>query len=314
MSRLPRTRTELLQGRLALGGKPLDLADYATTGLRMGVVAPSGAGKTNVGCLVAEQLSEQGWVSVLIDAEGELESLYGNAVTGPEDLRERLIRRDRPIVVVSVADAREFLAYGRVLLEVADQRRDPILLVLDESQLFSSARSRRGEIGEATDLINDIFQRGRKRSLDVVVTAHRYTGSLHRSIFGNLGITLIGAQSDPTVWAALAPRFRGTKIEFGALASLAPGQFFMFSQRGVEKVTTPMATALARVAKKATVVARTLPSTFAEWDRAVAAIPTPRLAALTPAVVTLLCTVSGLSAHQVLSGKRALEDELQVRA
>lgn len=313
MSRLPRVRSELIEGNLTLGGKPLALAEYATTGLRMGVVAPSGAGKTNVGCLVAEQLADQGWVSVLVDAEGELEALYGDAVAGPDELRTRLTKRDQPILVVSVTDAAEFLEYGRVVLDVADKRREPILLVLDESQLFSSARSRRGEIGEATDLINDIVQRGRKRSLDVVVTAHRYTGSLHRSIFGNLGITLIGAQSDPTAWAALAPRFRGTKIEFGSLASLSPGQFFMFSSRGVEKVTTPMATALARVAPKAKVLPRTLPTTFAEWDRAVAGIPTPRLARLSAPLVGLLSTVAGLSAAQVVAGQRALDDELQAR-
>ncbi|MHB8564153.1 MAG: hypothetical protein ACYDDA_09475 [Acidiferrobacteraceae bacterium] len=85
-------RNELLNATLHLGGAALDLSDYATTGLRAIAVGPSGTGKSNAGFLMAEQLAAQGWVSVLIDPEGEIESLYGQAVDNPDDLRDRLIR------------------------------------------------------------------------------------------------------------------------------------------------------------------------------------------------------------------------------
>ena len=59
-------RDEMLTAQLDLGGAPIDLAEYATTGLLAVAVGPRGMGKTNAGLLMAEQLAAQGWVSVLI--------------------------------------------------------------------------------------------------------------------------------------------------------------------------------------------------------------------------------------------------------
>ncbi len=55
---------------------------------------------------MGEQLAAQGWVSVLIDPENELEALYGDAVAGPDALRRTLASRDTPIVVVNAATPR----------------------------------------------------------------------------------------------------------------------------------------------------------------------------------------------------------------
>ena len=93
-------RTEMLGATLNLGGQPIDLSEYATTGLMALAVGPRGYGKTNAGILMAEQLSTQGWVSVVIDPENELESVYGAAVADADELRERLTLRDTPIVLV----------------------------------------------------------------------------------------------------------------------------------------------------------------------------------------------------------------------
>jgi ABC-type cobalamin transport system ATPase subunit len=68
-------RQEMLTATLNLGGAPISLADYATTGLAAVAVGPRGCGKTNACLLMAEQLSEQGWVAVLIDPESELDAL-----------------------------------------------------------------------------------------------------------------------------------------------------------------------------------------------------------------------------------------------
>ena len=91
-------RDEMLTAQLDLGGAPIDLAEYATTGLLAVAVGPRGMGKTNAGLLMAEQLAAQGWVSVLIDPESEMESLYGAAVRDAEHLGALLASREQAIV------------------------------------------------------------------------------------------------------------------------------------------------------------------------------------------------------------------------
>jgi hypothetical protein len=313
MSRSVIQRDELVGALLDFGSTAVDLSEYATSGLRIVTVGPSGIGKTNAGLLIAEQLAEQGWICVLIDPEGEIASMYGEAVASAGDLRECLQKRDRPFIVVSAADASEFIPYGRAILEAADKYRKPIFLMIDEGQVFSAPKKRKGDIGEAADIVNQFAERGRKRAVDLFLTATRFTGSLHRSIFSNKNLSLIGCQEDPTAWASLAPQFRSSKIEFNDLAALATGEFFCFSRRGVEKIRMPMAEALQRVAPKAKSIRPRLPSTFSQWDRAMREMPSPRLRALTDPVVSLLGAVAGLSPQQMLSGQRALQDELEAR-
>lgn len=305
-------RREMEGALLHLGGQPIDLTDYATTGLLAVAVGPRGFGKTNAGLLIAEQLSEMGWVCVLVDPESELGALYGEAVEGPEELGELLASRKRKIVVVEARDADEFIPYGRALLDAAEEHRKPVLVMIDEGQLFSASKKK--DIAEAADIINQIAERGRKRALDLFITAHRYTSSLHRAVFANKNLTLVGAQEDPTAWSVLAPQFRASKIAFSDLNALAPGEFISFSRRGVEKVRMPMAEALRRVAPKAKSPKRSLPTTFSQWHRAMREITDARLAALTDPVIGLLSTVAGLTAQQVLAGNRALQDEMEARA
>ncbi len=314
MSRGVIRRKELEEAVLDFGSIAIDLDDYATTGLRTVAIGPSGIGKTNAGLVVGEQLADQGWTSVLLDPEGEIASMYGDPVEDVDELGERLKKRDQKIVVVSAVNATEFIPYGRKILEAADEYRKPIFVMIDEGQVFSAPRKRQKDLGEASDILNEFAERGRKRALDLFLTAHRFTGSLNRSIFANKNLTLIGQQQDPTAWSALAPQFRSSKIEFGDLAALAPGEFFCFSRRGVEKLRMPMAEALKRVAPKAKPIRPKLPSTFSQWDRAMREIPTKRLQALDDPVVKLLSAVAGLSPQQALSGGRALADELEGRA
>ena len=306
-------RDEMIGATLNLGGTPISLDDYATTGLLAAAIAPRGMGKTSAGLLMAEQLSAQGWVSVLVDPENELESLYGDAVSDPDALRNALKARDCPIIVVNAKDAGEFVPFGEAILDAADQHRKPICAMIDEGQLFSASRRRGNGMGEAADIINEFAERGRKRALDLFITALRYTGTLQRTLFANKNLTLIGLQEDPTAWSALAPQFKASRIEFADLNALAPGEFMCLSRRGVEKVRMPMAAALKPVAPKAKPVAKTLPATFNQWTRAMSAIPPERLVALSEDVVGLLSTVAELSPQQILAGQAALQDELEAR-
>lgn len=314
MSRAIFRRDEFLTAGLDFGSTALDLADYATTGLRVVTVGPSGIGKTNAGLLIAEQLAAQGWVSVLMDPEGEIEALYGDAVADVDELRLRLVRRDQPFVVIRVRNASEFIPYAQAVMDTVDEQRKPVFLMIDESQIFSASRKRSNNIGEASDLVNDFVQRGRKRALDLYLSAHRFSGSLHRVIFALKNLTFVGRQEDPTAWSSLAPQFRGAGIGFADLAALAPGEFFCFSRRGCEKVVMPMAAALQAVAPKATVVRPALPATFSQWDRALRAIPADRLRALSGPVAPLLGAITGLTSTQLAAGTRALHDELEACA
>lgn len=314
MARAIVKRTEMMDAVLDLGGAPIELADYATTGLLGLAVAPRGNGKTNAGLLIGEQLAAQGWVSVLVDPEDELASLYGDPVADEEELADRLDARDTPIVVVAAKTAHEFLPYGRVILEAADRHRKPLYVFIDEGPLFSASKKRKDGVGEAADIIGQFAERGRKRALDLVITAHRYTGTIHRTLFSNKNLTLVGCQEDPTAWSNLAQQFRASGIDYKDLNALAPAEFICFSRRGVEKVKMPMAEALKKVAPKARVIKRTLPATFSQWDRTMRAIPTGRLQALTDPVAQLLGSIAGLSTQQMLGGARALGDELESRA
>ena len=306
-------RTEMLNARLHLGGAPIDLSQYATTGLLALAIGPKGVGKTNAGLLIAEQLSEQGWVSVLIDPESELESMYGDALSDSSALLSALEHREQKIVVVNAQNAQEFVPYGRAILEAAETHRKPTFVMLDEGQLFSAARKRRDGIGEAADIIADFAERGRKRALDLFITAQRYTGTLQRTLFANSGLALIGAQSDPTAWSALAPQFRTAKIEYSDLQALAPGEFLCVGRHGISKIRMPMAKALEAVAPRAKPVTKTLPSNYREWTRAIAAIPTARLEDLTDDAVALLGQIAELTPAQMAAGHAALQDELDVR-
>ena len=82
-------RTEMVGASLNLGGQPLDLTEYSTTGLMALAVGPRGFGKTNSGLLMAEQLSEQGWVSILIVIRNTPNNLTENFLVFAKIMRER---------------------------------------------------------------------------------------------------------------------------------------------------------------------------------------------------------------------------------
>lgn len=307
-------REELLTASLDFGSTSIDLADYATTGLRVVAVGPSGIGKTCSGLVIAEQLSTQGWVSVLIDPEGELASLYPGLVDTPDALQVALEKRTPPIVVAPARTAAAFVPFAERLLAVVDQRRQPVFVMLDEGQLFSTSRRTKGAGREASDLVNEFMQRGRKRALDVCLTAFRFSDSLHRAVFTNRNLTLIGRQEDAAAWSALAPHFKGSGVTYADTAALGTGEFFCFSRRGVEKVQMPLAIAMRSVALAATSLRPLRPTTFAQWDAAMGEIPVDRLRALDGAAIALLAEIAGVTASQLSAGTRALEDELATRA
>jgi hypothetical protein len=295
-------------------GVVVELSDYATTGLRAIATGPSGSGKTNAGLVIAEQLAAQGWQVVLMDPEGELAALYPEKILSkPEMLIGHVERREAPAIAVApVRHAGAFIPYAELLLDVVDRVRKPTFILIDEGQVFStSRRGKRESIAEATALVNEFLERGRRRALDVFLSAHRFAGTLHRSVFANKNVTLVGRQEDPTPWSMVAPLFGGSGITYPDTAALAPGEFFLLSRRGVEKVALPMSARLRAVAPQATAVRQNRPLTWAQWDQAVRDIPTERLQALTTDAIAFLASLAGLTTEQIAAGTRALRDELR---
>jgi len=239
--------------------------------------------------------------------------MYGEAISSPLALSEALRTRTQKIIVVNARDVHEFLSYGNVIMEAADLHRKPLFVMVDEGQLFSANKVRKDGLGESSDLINDLVGRGRKRALDLFITAHAFTGTINRQVFHNKNLTFVGCQEDPTAWASLSAQFRQSQIGYSDLNALSTGEFFCLSSRGIEKIKMPMAEALAKVAPAARVIKKVLPSTFRQWARAMSDISTERLEALTDQVTTLLGTAAGLSTQQMLAGSQALADELESR-
>lgn len=308
-------REEMLQAKLMLGSLQVDLADYATTGLRVLAVGPSGTGKTSALLAIAEQLVKQGWVAVVADPEGEIQSLYEDAVVeSPDALADHLAKRDMPIMVIPVKDAFAFKPFGEAILASADAIRKPVVVLMDEGDQFSASKKRKDGMGEASDILNDFVGRGRKRGLDMLITALGYTGSLNRKVFEAQTITLIGKLADSAKWSTIANQFRGTNIGYPDLQALGTSEWFCWHSGGVEKIRMQMPAAMEKVAIKARPTRPALPQTFSQWDRAMREIPTERLKALTGPVQQFLSSIVGLTAQQVLSGARALADELEARS
>lgn len=307
-------REEMLGATLTFGDHVIELDDYATTGLRITAVGPSGTGKTSALLAIMEQLVEKGWIGVIVDPEGEVEALYPDSmVETPEALGARLRARRHKLSVISVKDAVGFMPFGEEILRVVDEVRKPVVCLIDEGQVFSSAIKRSAGLGEASDVLNDFVGRGRKRGLDMLITALGMTGSLNRKIFKSQTINLIGRQADPAEWSNLANQFRGTHIGYADLMALGPSEWFCFSRTGVEKVRMQMPASMEKVAIKARQVRPALPQTYSQWDRAMQEIPTERLKALTGPVQSFLGTIVGLTPNQMISGARALADELEAR-
>ena len=306
-------RHEMVGAQLELGNCRIDLSDYATTGLRCVMIGPSGGGKTFASLLVAEQLSEQGWVSVLVDPEGVLAPLYGGAVRDPEHLRSLLAERTQKILVIEAKSADDFVPYGQALIEVVDTQRKPVFLVLDEGQLFSTTGNRVGGEHEASMLIRDYLDRGRKRKLDLCISALRYTASLNRAAFDSRNLTLVAHHGDSRAWAGVAPVVSHAGFSFADVSALQTGQFLVVSRHGVEKATLPMPKAVRGLVPPTKRTRTALPGSFREWDAAVGAIDDKALAQLTPDLVALMSALAGLAAAQARSGADALADEILAR-
>jgi hypothetical protein len=236
--------SKLTLGTWAGGGTvKLDLPRLLIT--RMLIQASSGGGKSWALRSLLERTA--GAVQQLIvDPEGEFASLRekhdlvivaatgGDAAAHPRTaalLAQRLLENEASAVLdISELKAHDRHAFVRLffeaLIDAPKNLRHPVLVVLDEAQMFVPEKGQ-GE-SEASAAVIDIATRGRKRGLCLVAATQRIS-MLHKGVAAELKNRMIGGTSlDVDVKRAAFDLGMPPKDALTLLRALEPGHFFAF--------------------------------------------------------------------------------------
>jgi hypothetical protein len=221
----------------------LDLARLIAT--RALLQAESGHGKSWALRKILE--ATHGHVQqIIVDVEGEFATLRekcdliiaaahdGDVIVHPKTARllaTRLLETQASAVLdLSELKSPDRHAVVRLLFEslidAPKALRHPVLVVLDEAQLFAPEKGQ-GE-SEALDAVVDMASRGRKRGLALLAATQRI-GKLHKSVAAELKNKLIGAAGlDVDVKRAAFDLGMTPKDALAALRVLKPGEFYAF--------------------------------------------------------------------------------------
>ncbi|AUX25565.1 hypothetical protein SOCEGT47_061130 [Sorangium cellulosum] len=224
-------------------GYQLDLSDYARTGLRVGIWASSGRGKSFGVGVLCEELLAAGVPVVAIDPEGELHTLrerFRVLVLGgahadlplPSGERAAALTLARVLdeglgLVIDLSDqptnrsqqeaALPFLERLWVLLS---ERRAPAALVVEEVHIFAPQ--------SGTSLTSDILHRfakqGRKRGVLLVVASQR-AQAVSKELMSQLNFPAIGGFEIERDYDAVKALVDGHPFE--EFRALPAGEFFL---------------------------------------------------------------------------------------
>lgn len=231
-------------GNWVEGGQvKLDLARLLIT--RMLIQANSGGGKSYALRGLLERTA--GLVQQLIvDPEGEFASLRekhdlviiaaagGDAAAHPKTaalLATRLLETEASAVLdISELKAHDRHAFVRIffesLIDAPKGLRHPVLVALDEAQLFAPEKGQ-GE-SEASAAVIDLATRGRKRGLCLVAATQRIS-MFHKGVAAELKNRMIGGTSlDVDVKRAAFDLGMPAADALKALRALEPGHFYAF--------------------------------------------------------------------------------------
>lgn len=220
----------------------LDLSDYARTGLRVGIWASSGRGKSFGVGVFCEELLAAGIPVVAIDPEGELYTLrerFRLAVLGgahadlplPSSERAAELALTRVLdeglgLVIDLSDLptsraqqEAALPFLERLWALLSERRAPAALVVEEVHLFAPQ--------SGTSLTSDILHRfakqGRKRGVLLVVASQR-TQAVSKELMSQLNFPAIGGFEIERDYDAVKSLLDGHTFE--ELRALPAGEFF----------------------------------------------------------------------------------------
>lgn len=232
-------------------GYPIDLNSYARTGLRVGIWASSGRGKSYGVGVFCEELLAATIPLVAIDPEGELFTLRERFRTlvlggpradlplppGRQSSRAVLVEAlsEGLAVVVDLSDlptsrgqqeaARPWLEELWVLLS---ERRQPAALVVEEVHLFAP------QSGSSTtaEIMQRFAKQGRKRGA-ILVAASQRTQAVSKEFMSQLNFPAIGGFETERDYEAVKAVVDGQPFE--TFRNLEPGSFYLSAARRFER-------------------------------------------------------------------------------
>ncbi|MGK3985721.1 DUF87 domain-containing protein [Sorangium sp. So ce136] len=224
-------------------GYQLDLSDYARTGLRVGIWASSGRGKSFGVGVLCEELLAAGIPVVAVDPEGELHTLrerFRLLVLGgahadlplPSGERAAALALARVLdeglgLVIDLSDQPTSRAQQSAALPFLEQlwvllseRRAPAALVVEEVHIFAPQSG----ASLTSDILHRFAKQGRKRGVLLAVASQR-TQAVSKELMSQLNFPAIGGFEIERDYDAVRALVDGhTFDEFRALPA---GEFFL---------------------------------------------------------------------------------------
>lgn len=232
-------------------GYHLEIQRFARVGLRVGIWASSGRGKSYGVGVFCEELLAAGIPVIAIDPEGELYTLRERfrslVLGGPRgdlplppgrgSIRQVLMAaRDQSLgLVVDLSDlptskgqqeaARPWLEELWVLLS---ERRQPVALVVEEVHLFAP------QSGSATtaEIMQRFAKQGRKRGT-ILIAASQRTQAVSKEFMSQLNFPCIGGFETERDYEAVKAVVDGQP--FATFRALEPGCFYLSAARQFER-------------------------------------------------------------------------------
>jgi uncharacterized protein len=226
-------------------GYHLDMTDYARTGLRVGIWASSGRGKSFGVGVLCEELLGAGIPVIAIDPEGELHTLreqFRVLVLGgeqgdlplppsPAGVRfalERALEGGIGLVVdlsekpSSRAQQEIAKPWFETLWVLLSERRMPAALVVEEVHIFAP------QSGSAitADIMQRFAKQGRKRGA-ILVAASQRTQAVSKEFMSQLNFSCIGGFETERDYEAVKAVVDGHT--FDEFRALEPGNFYLSS-------------------------------------------------------------------------------------
>lgn len=220
----------------------ISFQEYSDTGIRIGIWASSGRGKTNAIGVIVEELLDAGLPAIIIDPEGEfwtLKEMYRTLVVGGPHGDLPVVHSRQVITEIletafteglacvfdlseeatNAGQQRLALPVMEELFRLATRKRQPVALVIEEIQVFApqSSHSHTGEI------MNRLAKQGRKRGI-VLVAASQRTQAVSKEFMSQLNFPVIGGFEERLDYEAIKHHAGGKSFE--ELKSLPVGHFW----------------------------------------------------------------------------------------
>ncbi len=238
----------MIEGEIDLGeigDEPFECSMEKFITARTAVIGMSGSGKSHLIGVIAEELSENGASFVIIDPEGEYNSLKERyevvwAGKDPEadvelnlssvkKLAGAVIRQDARMIL-DTSDSKDIQEEFEVIsgfldrfYELETRSKRPILLIVEEADRFSPQFG-----GERMKKLLEISRRGRKRGIGLLIATQR-PQMVDKNILSQCGNQLIGKLRNNNDLKAV-DLFFSSKKRVKELPNLRLGEFYAMGE------------------------------------------------------------------------------------